>query len=113
MHTIVPPNTDSFKQLELYTTMNKVEWKSGKYAATWNELFANGIPKEYSLWIKANWNYLKFLYLKTLLNPELEGIYCMVTFEQYCKEAYAVFKHNLLVEKFENIGSEISDLVGG
>lgn len=112
MHPIYPPNTEAFKQLEQYTTFNMEEWKAGRYINTYNQYFVDskGIPEEYTRWVKVNWEYLKYIYFKNLLT--MDGIYATITFDTYCKEAYTVFKHNLYLEKFDNVADEISKLVG-
>lgn len=111
MNNITPPNTSEFQKLEKYVTMDKDAWEDGEYANTWDTYFKDGtLPAEFLPWMRQYWEYLKYLYIDSLLKND--GIYATITFEQYCKEAYSVFKHNLYLEQLDNLDDEIKDLIG-
>lgn len=111
MNNITPPNTAEFQKLEKYVTMDKDAWEDGEYANTWDSYFKSGtLPDEFLPWMRHHWEYLKYLYIKNFM--ALDGTYATITFEQYCKEAYSIYKHNIYLEQLENIGEEITNLIG-
>lgn len=104
------PETPEFYHLRKLLKANNNDMKNRGYEETLIESGKNGLflNPSYILWVRVNEKYLRYIYFEKLMESDMVDF---LPFISFCGISYIIFKHNMQMEKFENIGEEIEELI--